>query len=187
MRKSLILLCLFALGLPVVATGSLDAGDGTLSVEDGRGKVTVRARGGLIGRLERGTVTIYDLTPRDANIPVVSGDDRPVLAIGANGLRYRGAGIRFRALGGSFRVVIEGRGIHLSVVGRGDGYLEGDPVDPGLYSLEGEDCRKSPETCETLPQPGIRFKLGGPEHGPAVRPESIAPSRGETVAPTRPQ
>jgi hypothetical protein len=178
MRKTLLLLCaLLALGLPVVATGSLRAADGTLSVEDGRGMVTVRARGGLIGRLERGTVTIFDLTPRDANVPVVSGDDRPVLAIGANGLRYRGSGIRFRALGGNFRVVIEGRGIHVSVVGRGEGFLEGDVFDPGLYSLEGADCRKTPESCELLPVPGIRFKLGGPDTGSSARGESNSPTR----------
>jgi hypothetical protein len=186
MRKTLLILCaLLALGLPVVATGSLRAADGTLSVEGGRGKVTVRARGGLIGRLERGTVTIFDLTPRDANVPVVSGVDRPVLSVGANGFRYRGAGIRFRVLGGNFRVVIEGRGIHLSVVGRGDGYLEGDALDPGLYSLEGDDCRKSPESCDTLPLPGIRFKLGGPDAG--ARGENTASARGEGGAPTRGQ
>jgi hypothetical protein len=182
-RKTLVLLALLALGLPVVATGASRAADGTLSVEDGRGKVTVRARGGLIGRLERGTVTIYDLTPRDASAPVVSGDDRPVLPVGANGMRYRGTGIRFRVLGGGFRVVIEGRGINLSAVGRGDGYLEGEAVDPGLYSLEGADCRKSPESCLPLPELGVRFKLGGPAREPE-RPEGTA--RGES-APTRPQ
>jgi hypothetical protein len=184
MRKTLVLLALLlALGLPVVATGASRAGDGTLSVEDGRGKVTVRARGGLIGRLERGSVTIFDLTPRDANTPVVTGDDRPVVPMGVNGLRYRGAGIRFRVLGGNFRVVVEGRGINLSVVGRGDGFLEGDPVDPGLYSLDGSDCRKQPETCELLPEFGIRFKLGGQEqNGDGV------PARGESAppAPRRP-
>jgi hypothetical protein len=187
MRKTLVLFALLALGLPVVATGASRAADGTLSVEDGRGKVTVKARGGLIGRLDRGTVTIYDLTPRDANTPVVSGDDRPVLPVGANGMRYRGAGIRFRVLGGGFRVVIEGRGINLSAVGRGDGYLEGETLNPGLYSLDGADCRRSPESCLPLPDPGVRFKLGGPERQDgSARGESTAPTRGES-APTRPQ
>ena len=185
MRKTLVLLTLLALGLPVVATGASRAGDGTLSVEDGRGKVTIKARGGLIGRLERGSVTIYDLTPRDANTPVVSGDDRPVLPIGVNGLRYRGQGIRFRVLGGGFRVVVEGRGINLSVVGRGDGFLQGEVADPGLYSLEGADCRKSPENCLPLPELGMRFKLGAPPERAPERPEGTA-ARGES-APTRPQ
>jgi hypothetical protein len=182
MRKTLVLLALFALGLPVVATGASRANDGTLSVENGRGKVTVKARGGLIGRINRGTVTIFDLTPRDANVPVVSGDDQPVIAIGVNGLRYRGTGVRFRVLGGGFRVVVDGRGIDLSVVGRGDGFLEGNGLDPGLYSLDGSDCRKQPETCDLLPQPGVRFKLGGLEQGG----ENTAPSRGEPAPPRRP-
>ncbi len=69
MRKTFLLLALLALSLPVAGLASLSAGDGTLSVEDGRGKVTIQARGGVIGRLDRGTVTIYDLTPEDANVP----------------------------------------------------------------------------------------------------------------------
>ena len=56
---------------------------GPLSVEDGRGKVTIKARGGVIGRLDRGSVTIYDLTPEDANDPVVFGDDQPVVSCSA--------------------------------------------------------------------------------------------------------
>jgi hypothetical protein len=177
-RKTLVLLALLALGLPVVAAGASRAGDGTLSVEDGRGKVTVRARGGLIGRLDRGTVTIFDLTPRDANVPVVSGDHQRVIAIGQNGVRYRGAGVRFRVLGGGFRVVVDGRGIDLSVVGRGDGFLEGNTANPGLYSLDGSDCRKEPETCELLPQPGVRFRLGQEQDDEGARGEDPpAPKR----------
>ncbi len=165
MRKALLLPVLLALVLPVTAFAASRAGEGTLSVEDGRGKVNVQARGGLIGRLDRGTITIFDTTPNDANIPVVSGHDQRPQAVGATGLRYRGAGIRFRVIGGGFRVVIQGRGIDLSVVGRGSGFLEGESFDPGLYSLDGEDCRTDASTCEPLPQPGVRFKLGGPERG----------------------
>ena len=165
MRKAILLLVAFALALPVAAAATLGSGDGTLSVENGRGKVTVQARGGLIGRLDRGSVTIFDLTPADANQPVVSGDDQPVLLIGETGVRYRGTGIRFRVIGGAFRVVVQGRGIDLSVVGRGNGYVEGDPraLDTGLYSLAGDDCRKNAASCEPLPIEGFRFKLGVPE------------------------
>jgi hypothetical protein len=165
MRKAILLLVALALALPVVAAATLRTGDGTLSVENGRGKVSVQARGGLIGRLDRGSVTIFDLTPADANQPVVSGDDQPLMLIGDNGIRYRGAGIRFRVIGGGFRVVVQGRGIDLSVVGRGNGYVEGDEraFDTGLYSLAGADCRKDAASCEPLPVEGFRFKLGSPE------------------------
>jgi hypothetical protein len=165
MRKAILLPIVLALALPVVAAATVHAGDGTLSVENGKGKVVVQARGGLIGRLDRGSVTIFDLTPADANEPVVSGDDQPLLLVGQNGIRYRGNGIRFRVIGGGFRVVVQGRGIDLSVVGRGNGSLEGDDkvADTGLYSLDGADCRKSAATCQPLPVEGFRFRLGGPE------------------------
>jgi hypothetical protein len=161
MRKTIILLVLLALALPVAAVSATSAGEGTLSVDDGRGKVTVRARGGVIGRLDRGSITIFDLTPGDANQPVVIGDDQPVRLVGENGIQYRGAGLRFRVIGGSFRVLIQGRGIDLSVVGKGDGFIEADDsLDPGVYSLDGADCRKDRDSCHPLPQPGLRFKLG---------------------------
>ena len=160
MRKTLILLALFVLVLPVAAISATSVGEGTLSVDDGRGKVNVRARGGIIGRLDRGSITIYDLTPGDANQPVVSGDDQPRLLIGENGLRYTGAGLRFRVIGGNFRILIQGRGIDLSVVGKGEGFIEGDTLEPGVYSLDGADCRRDRASCNPLPEPGIRFRLG---------------------------
>jgi hypothetical protein len=163
MRKTLVLAALLALAVPVAGLGAARVDDGTLSVENGRGKVNVAARGGLIGRIDRGSVTIFDLSPADAHDAVVSGDDRPVVLVGENGVRYRGQGIRFRILGGNFRVVIQGRGIDLSVVGRGNGFLEGETAAPGLYSLDGADCRRAPASCEPLPLLGTRFKLGGPE------------------------
>lgn len=162
MRKPFILLALLALALPVAATSATSAGEGTLSVDDGRGKVNVRARGGIIGRIDRGSVTIFDLTPGDANQPVVTGDDQPVLLVGENGLRYGGAGIRFRVIGGNFRILVQGRGIDLSVVGKGEGFIEGDTLEPGVYSLSGADCRKDRASCKPLPQPGTRFRLGPP-------------------------
>lgn len=172
MRKGVLLLTLLALVLPVVAAGAARANEGSLSVQDGRGEVTVRARGGAIGRLERGTITIFDLTPGDQNEPVVKGDDRPLKFIGENGIQYAGAGLRFRIAGGGFRIVIEGRGIDLSVVGRGVGTIRGETLSPGLYSLDGSDCLETPEACEPLPDVLKRFQLVAPERGKknAVRP-----------------
>ena len=91
-----------------MALAAVDAGDGTLSVEDGRGKVNLQARGGVIGRIDRGTLTVYDTTPTDANFPVVTGADEPELFVAGNGVRYRGAGIRFRIVGGGFKLVDPG-------------------------------------------------------------------------------
>jgi hypothetical protein len=166
MRKTLVLMVLIALAAPVAALSAglaSGAGDGTLTVEDGRGTVSVQARGGVIGRIERGTVTIFDLTPEDDYDPVVFGDDQPVALVGDTGIRYRGTGIRYRLIGGSFRIVVNGRGIDLSVVGKGAGTLKGETVDPGLYSLDGADCRKDATSCKPLPDTGKAFRLGAPD------------------------
>lgn len=165
MRKPFALLALLALALPVTAVGAQRGGEGTLAVEDGRGRVSLQARGGFIGRLDRGSVTIFDLTPDDANVPVVSGDDRPVRFVGELGVQYAGAGLRFRLIGGGFRIVVSGRGIDLSVVGKGNGWIVGDPAGPGLYSLDGSDCRKTPTSCSPLPELPTRIQLGTPERG----------------------
>lgn len=174
MRKTAILLALLAVAVPVGAGAAASGGEGTLSVEDGRGKVSLQARGGVIGRLDRGTITVYDTTPGDANDPVVTGAYQPELFQADGGIRYRGAGLRFRVIGGGFKILIAGRGIDLSVVGKGSGFIEGDTAEPGVYSLDGADCRKNRASCEVLPEPGIRFRLGGPERPEksAIRPGS---------------
>jgi hypothetical protein len=170
MRKTFLLLALLALGLPVAGMAGLSAGDGTLSVEDGRGKVTIQARGGVIGRLDRGTVTIYDLTPDDANAPVVFGDDQPWVLMGDNGIKYTGAGMRFRVIGGRYRIVIQGRGIDLSAVGKGFGSIRGEVDQPGVYSLDGADCRNDRAACKPLPEIEKRFLLEASVEKPVVRP-----------------
>jgi hypothetical protein len=162
MRKTFTLLGLLVLALPVAGVAGLNAGDGTLSVEDGQGKVSLQARGGVIGRLERGYVDIYDLTPDDNYDPYVYGDDLPVRLLGESGARHRGTGLRFRLVGGRYRIVIEGRGIDLSVVGKGSGSIVATlaSFDPGVYSLDGADCRNDRESCKPLPELAKRFQLG---------------------------
>ena len=174
MRKTFVLLALLALGLPVAGFAgltALTAGDGTLSVEDGRGKVTIQARGGVIGRLERGTVTVYDLTPEDANDPYVYGADQPLTLVGDTGIKYTGNGLRFRIIGGRYRIVIQGRGIDLSAVGKGFGTIRGDIGQLGVYSLDGADCRKDRAACKLLPEVEKRFSL---EAVPTERAEKSA-------------
>ena len=172
MRKPLVCLALLALLIPVGAVAAIDAGDGTLSVEDGRGKVNLEARGGVIGRLDRGTLTVSDKTPGDSNFPVVTGADQPEVFLADGSIRYRGTALRFRVIGGGFKLQIQGRGIDLSVVGKGSGFIEGETYEPGVYSLDGSDCRKSRSSCASLPQPGIRFKLGAASEKNSGRPGS---------------
>jgi hypothetical protein len=169
MRKHILLLLACLLALPAVASAALmrSTSDGTLSVEDGQGRIVIDARGGVIGRFDRGSVTILDRTPEDAFEAKVWGATREV-ELGLERERYFGPGVRFRLIGGSFRIVINGAGIDLSAVGTGVVSLEGSGRFPGVYSLDGEDCGAPRSKCKPLPDPAQRFRLGTPD--PPERP-----------------
>ena len=163
MRKLLISLALLALALPLAATAAKKAGEGTLSVENARGKVTVQAKGAILGRISVGSVVVYDLTPNDAYEPYISGDDY-VKLVGETGIQYGGRNLRFRLIGGAYRIVVKGTGIDLSVVANGMALLEGDPNAPGgagVYSTDGTDCRTNGGAgCKPLPDKAKFVKLG---------------------------
>lgn len=135
--------------------------DGSLSVEGGRGIVAVEARGGVIGRLDRGVVEVVDLTPEDGYDPLVRGAERQK-PVNERKTVYAGDKINFRVIGGAFRVVVRGVGIDLSAVGRGVVLLDGDErfPDMGVYSLSGDDCRVAPATCTPVPATATRLALG---------------------------
>ena len=163
MRKTVLILlgCLLAIPAAAVAKPDRNAGDGALSVADGRGQIVLQVRGGVIGRLDSGCVSITDLTPEDLNFPQVWGDDEPQVELPRGGVRYCGQSVRFRLIGGKFRIVVSGRGIDLSAVGVGDGTIVADDLrQPGVYSLDGDDCRSPRAVCKPLPSERTPFKLG---------------------------
>lgn len=168
--RILVSLCALAM---LVATASVAGGAepnvGTLSVERGKGVVMVDLRGSLLGRLGAGTLRVTDLTPNDRYGPMVAGRRVTQERIGPKTVLYRGQGLRFRMLGGGFRVVARGSGISLSAVGRGWVVLDAEPRavgdDAGIYSLEGVDCGLEPERCTPLPILPERFLI----EPPAVR------------------
>ena len=160
MRKSLALVALLALAVPLAGYAAVRAGEGTLSVDNGHGRVVVQAKGAIIGRLTSGSVIVYDLTPNDAFEPYVSGDDY-VRLVGETGLQYGGRNLRFRLIGGAYRIVVKGAGIDLSVVANGFAVLEGDAEDAGVYSVDGADCRVAGgASCKPLPDKAKFVKLG---------------------------
>jgi hypothetical protein len=163
MRKLLIPLALVVLAVPLAATAAVGAGEGTLSVENARGKVTVQAKGAILGRISVGSVVVYDLTPNDAYEPFISGDDY-VKLVGETGIQYGGRNLRFRLIGGAYRIVVKGTGIDLSVVANGMAILEGDtnaPGGAGVYSTDGTDCRTNGGAgCKPLPDKTKFVKLG---------------------------
>jgi opacity protein-like surface antigen len=147
MRALLTFAVLAALALPAAsAARDQSVSDGTLSVQNGRGTITISARGGVIGSFARGSVRISDPIDGDGTGPIVTGDEWSNER-DATTTTWGGTRVRFRIIGGSFRIVVRGRGINLSLVGTGKVTLDGAGTgDDGSYSVNGG---------EYLPMPGF--------------------------------
>jgi hypothetical protein len=139
MRRLLVIFGVLALALPAASSASKsDPADGTLSLRGGHGTFTVNARGGVIGSFLRGKVVITDPVDGDGTGPIVSGDDWQKDRGDGKTTVYGGTKVRFRMIGGTFRIRVIGTGVNLSVVGRGQVTLKGaGTVDDGSYSVNG--------------------------------------------------
>lgn len=151
--KLFALLCV--LSAPVFASaalaGSTATGDGALSVKNTDGRVIANAtRGGVIGHLDRGWLTIKDPNPNDGTGPIVNGADSTQL-VGEHMIRYSGSNIRFRMIGGAFVIVVNGSGIDMSVIGRGLVTLDGTTTTTGTYSVNGGTAQPVPSYKLTFP------------------------------------
>jgi hypothetical protein len=137
MRHLLTFAVLVALLVPASsAARSSGLNDGTLSLRDARGTFIISARGAVIGSLARGSVTIKDPVEGDGSGPIVTGEDFPPVEKSEDTTTWRGTRVRFRIIGGAFRVVVRGRGINLSLVGKGNVTLNGAGTeDDGTYSI----------------------------------------------------
>jgi hypothetical protein len=171
MRK--LLFALPALTALFVATAFAWAGEpsaGTLSVERGKGLVTIELRGSVLGRIGTGTLRVTDLTPNDRFAPLVVGRRMKEERLGPRTVLYRGQGLRFRLVGGGYRMVARGSGMAVSAVGRGWVVLDGDPRflgdEAGIYSFDGVDCGVEPLSCTPLPTEPERFLLEPPPEEP---------------------
>ena len=151
MKRLLPIAALVALLLPSLGTATPhNMGDGTLSVRDGRGKFTITAKGGVIGSFARGRVVITDPVDGDGTGAIVSGDDWHKERSETTTV-YGGRNVRFRLIGGAFKILVNGRGVNMSVVGRGQATVNGEgTLDDGSYSLNGADY---------LPIPAIVFSF----------------------------
>jgi hypothetical protein len=134
-----------ALALPVgAAARPLGPNDGTLSVKDARGVVTIQGRGGVIGSFAKGSVLINDPVDGDGTGPIVTGDEWS-RERSETATTWGGTKVRFRIIGGSFRVVVRGRGINLSFVGKGNVILNGAGTeDDGMYAVNGSELNLIP-------------------------------------------
>jgi hypothetical protein len=146
MRRFLTFAVLIALAVPASsAARARGPNDGTLSVRDARGTIIIAARGGVIGSLAYGSVRIVDPVEGDGSGPIVSGDEFR-REIDEKTDLFRGTKVRFRIIGGAFRIVIKGRGINLSLVGKGNVTLNGAGTgDDGTYSINGDEYSPIPD------------------------------------------
>jgi hypothetical protein len=144
-RRLLLPALLAALLVPAAALAlPRTVDDGTLVVKNGDGYVFVSGRGAIIGSCEYCRVRTFDPDPDDGTGPIVNGaedhDDGPT---GVD--VYEGSDVRFRMIGGAFKVRIWGSGIDLSVVARGWGRVKGSDSNTGWYALNGGDRRLLPD------------------------------------------
>ncbi len=168
MRKPILFACSIAAAAVLGASAGAAGPDvGVLSVEDGRGMVMLDLKGSVLGRLSTGTLRVTDQTPWDRYSALVVGRKLTQERVGLKTVVYRGQGLRFRMVGGGYRIVVRGSGISVSAVGRGVVSLDADPrlpgEDVGVYSLDdGVDCDIDRLLCSALPDELQRFTLGQP-------------------------
>ena len=133
----------------LAATSPRARGDGTLSVENGRGRFVLNLTGSVIGRIDRGKLTIDNPFASTAGDPIVRGHDW--VRVRGTSITYGGKGIRFRILGGRFNARIEDAvGVNLSVVGKGQVVLHGAGLaefglSNGEYSVNGGAAMPIPD------------------------------------------
>jgi hypothetical protein len=150
MRSLLVVLASAALALPGLAwAGRRAADDGTLSVKNGDGVVFVAARGTIIGACDKCKVSIVDPSPDDGAPPVVSGYEGHKDLSDTHDL-YSGTDIRFRIVGGVFRIKVTGYGIDLGVVAKGWGRIQAYDSNTGTYSVNGGPRRLLPDEREVF-------------------------------------
>jgi len=145
MRRLLTFALLAAVVLPAAALARpTGVNDGTLSVQSGDGKIVIAGRGGVIGSFAKGSVTISDPVDGDGTGPIVTGDEWSRDKSDTT-TTWGGKGVRFRMIGGVFRIVVKGRGINLSFVGKGNVTITGaGTLDDGSYSVNGGDYSAIP-------------------------------------------
>jgi hypothetical protein len=147
------LLAVFAsalLALPALAwAASSAADDGTLSVKNGDGVIFVVARGTIIGACDRCRVSIIDPSPDDGAPAVVDGAETHKDVSDTHDL-YFGSDVRFRLVGGFFKIRVSGYGVDLGVVAKGWGRIQAYDSNTGTFSVNAGPRRLLPADREVF-------------------------------------
>jgi hypothetical protein len=148
MRTLLVVFASALLGLPALAWATSGAADdGTLSVRNADGVIFVSARGTIIGACDQCRVSIVDPSPDDGAPPVVDGAETHKDVSDTHDL-YSGSDVRFRIVGGFFKLKVAGFGIDLGVVAKGWGRIQASDSNVGTYSVNGGPRRLLPDDRE---------------------------------------
>jgi len=158
MRRLLLLtLLLSACTVPLALAGGTPT-DGTLSVKRGKGLITLKVTGTVIGRVNNGRVQIRDFKPNDANSPQWSCKRHRVTAQ----VSYcKGRNLGFRVEDGRFTVTVRGTGISISAIGHGQVDMDGagdTGVNDGVMSFDDQPYQSLPDFLTT-------YYLGPPPPG----------------------
>ena len=135
-----------ATGFLVIRAATTDGG------VTGRPVATIVVRGFVIGRVsQEGRVDVYHLAlPAGHGAPQATGADLSRAAVhwrSFSGTQFSGSAFRFRAIGGTYRIIVRGSGVYLFVGGQGTATLRGStnyPAGDGEYAFDGEAFRSLP-------------------------------------------
>ncbi len=126
-------------------------GDGSIY---GHPVVTVVVQGFVLGSISpraEARVDVFQLpSAAGGGAPQAAGPDVTGTGVrwrGFPGHEFSGSGFRFRATGGTYRVVVRGSGVYLFAGGNGSVWLRGSSVYPradGTYSIDGRTPRSLP-------------------------------------------
>jgi len=150
-------LLLLACTVPLALAGGTPT-DGTLSVKRGRGMLTLKVTGTVIGRVANGRVQIRDFKPGDGKDPQWSCKRHRI----SRQVSYcKGRNLGFRVEDGRFAVNVRGTGISISAVAHGQVDVDGagdTGVNDGVMSIDNA-------TYQSLPDFLTTFSLGQPPPG----------------------
>jgi hypothetical protein len=148
MRRLALLALFAALAVPATALAAQRAADdGTLSVVNGDGVINVVARGGVIGSCDQCRVWITDPVQGDGTGPIVAGAEDMDLLTDTKS-KWSGKDVRFKLIGGFFRLRVVGSGITLYAVGKGSGSLRAATTNTGTWALNDAVPRQLPDTMK---------------------------------------
>jgi hypothetical protein len=144
------------LGISLVLPAAAPAGkgaDGTLSVQRGRGQITLKFKGTAVGRAANGKIRIKDMTRFDAQVPTFR-HCKVLRHVNPTTMLCTGKKISFRALDGRYTVMVQGSGIFMSAVGRGTVTVDGAGEDgrpDGVMSVDNGPYEPLPIAMSVYP------------------------------------